>query len=47
MIVALQCGEDLSIEEIARVIDVSPNTVKSALSKARTALRSQGDIDGR
>jgi RNA polymerase sigma-70 factor (ECF subfamily) len=46
VIVTLHYGQDLSIDEIVRVIEVSNNTVKSALSKARTTLRSQGETDG-
>jgi RNA polymerase sigma factor (sigma-70 family) len=42
VIVTLHYGEDLSVADIAAALDVSPNTVKSALSKARDALRSRG-----
>ena len=41
LIVTLHYGEDLSIEQISRIIEVSPNTVKSALAKARAALRAE------
>ena len=41
LIVTLHYGEDLSIEQISRIIEVSPNTVKSALAKARVALRAE------
>ena len=34
VIVTLHYGEDLSVADIAEALDVSPNTVKSALSKA-------------
>lgn len=39
-IVTLHYGEDLPVAEIAEVLDLSVNTVKSALSKARERLRS-------
>ncbi len=42
VIVTLHYGEDLSIADIAGALDVSPTTVKSALSKARDVLRSRG-----
>ena len=45
LIVALHYGDDRSISEIAELLGVSPNTVKSALSKAREALRERGGID--
>jgi RNA polymerase sigma-70 factor (ECF subfamily) len=45
LIVALHYGDDRSISEIAELLDVSPNTVKSALSKAREVLRDRGGID--
>ncbi len=41
LIVTLFYGEDRSVAEIAEMLDVSPNTVKSALSKARDTLRSR------
>lgn len=41
LIVTLFYGEDRSVAEIAAALDVSANTVKSALSKARDALRSR------
>jgi RNA polymerase sigma-70 factor (ECF subfamily) len=46
VIVALHYGDDRSVTEIADLLDVSVNTVKSALSKAREVLRTQGGIDG-
>ena len=39
LIVTLFYGHDQSIADIADVLGVSPNTVKSSLSKARTTLR--------
>lgn len=45
LIVALHYGDDRSISEIAELLGVSPNTVKSALSKAREVLRERGDLD--
>lgn len=39
IIVALRYGDDLPVADIADMLDVSPNTVKSALSKARDTLR--------
>jgi len=45
LIVALHYGDDRSISEIAELLDVSPNTVKSALSKTREVLRERGGID--
>ena len=39
IIVALYYGDDLPVADIADMLDVSPNTVKSALSKARDTLR--------
>lgn len=39
IIVALHYGDDLAVADIADLLDVSPNTVKSALSKARDTLR--------
>jgi RNA polymerase sigma-70 factor, ECF subfamily len=40
VIVTLYYAADLSVADIAATLDVSPNTVKSALAKARDALRS-------
>lgn len=45
LIVALHYGDDRSISDIAELLDVSPNTVKSALSKAREVLRERGGLD--
>ncbi|MFT3854000.1 MAG: sigma-70 family RNA polymerase sigma factor [Ilumatobacteraceae bacterium] len=45
LIVTLFYGEDRSVTEIATILDVSPNTVKSALSKARDALRERWEQD--
>ncbi len=45
LIVALHYGEDRPVAEIADLLEISPNTVKSALSKARDALRERGGID--
>lgn len=45
LIVALHYGDDRSISEIADLLEVAPNTVKSALSKAREVLRNKGGID--
>lgn len=44
VIVTLHYAEDLSVVDIAEALEISPGTVKSALSKARDALRSRGDI---
>lgn len=41
LIVTLHYGEDLAVADIAEALDLSPNTVKSALSKARVALRAR------
>ena len=41
LIVTLFYGEDLAVADIAEALDLSPNTVKSALSKARDALRAR------
>lgn len=43
LIVTLFYGEDRSVTEIAAILDVSPNTVKSALSKARDTLRERSE----
>lgn len=45
LIVTLHYGEDLPIEQISRIVEVSPNTVKSALAKARVALRAQRESE--
>jgi len=45
LIVALHYGDDRSVAEIADLLEVSPNTVKSALSKAREGLRERGGVD--
>lgn len=45
LIVTLYYGEDRSVAEIAGLLDVSPNTVKSALAKARTTLRALWEDD--
>jgi RNA polymerase sigma-70 factor (ECF subfamily) len=45
VIVALYYGDDRSVSEIAELLEVKVNTVKSALSKARDALRDQGGTD--
>ena len=42
-IVTLHYGEDRPVAEIAEMLGVSVNTVKSALSKARDTLRQLGD----
>ena len=41
LIVTLHYGEDLSVADIAEALDLSHNTVKSALSKARDTLRAR------
>jgi RNA polymerase sigma factor (sigma-70 family) len=41
LIVTLHYGEDVAIADIAEALDLSPNSVKSALSKARDALRAK------
>jgi RNA polymerase sigma-70 factor (ECF subfamily) len=41
LIVTLHYGEDLSVADIADALDLSHNTVKSALSKARETLRAR------
>lgn len=46
-IVTLHYGEDMSVADIAEVLDISVNTVKSALSKARAALRAHREVHGR
>jgi RNA polymerase sigma-70 factor (sigma-E family) len=38
-IVTLHYGEDMSVADIAELLDINVNTVKSALSKARDTLR--------
>lgn len=45
-IVALHYGDDLSVDDVARLLQISPGTVKSALSKARQKLREliEGDV---
>lgn len=40
-IVTLHYGEDLPVAQIAELLDISVNTVKSALSKARDTLRTR------
>ncbi len=45
LIVTLFYGEDMSIRDIAELLDLSPNSVKSALSKARDTLRTR--LEGR
>lgn len=45
LIVTLFYGEDMSIRDIAEALDLSANSVKSALSKARDALRTR--LEGR
>lgn len=45
LIVSLFYGFDLSIAEIAETVEVSENTVKSSLSKARTKLRTRMEAD--
>lgn len=39
LIVTLHYGDDQSVADIAEMLDISPNTVKSALAKARATLR--------
>jgi RNA polymerase sigma-70 factor, ECF subfamily len=46
-IVTLHYGEDMSIADVAALLEISPNTVKSALSKARELLRAQWEVHGR
>ena len=41
LIVTLHYGEDVAIADIAEALNLSPNSVKSALSKARDALRAK------
>ena len=41
LIVTLHYGEDVAIADIAEALELSPNSVKSALSKARDALRAK------
>ena len=41
LIVTLHYGEDVAIADIAEALDLAPNSVKSALSKARDALRAK------
>lgn len=41
LIVTLYYGEDRSVADIADTLDISPNSVKSALSKARDTLRTR------
>jgi RNA polymerase sigma-70 factor (ECF subfamily) len=41
LIVTLFYGQDLAIAEISESLDISENTVKSALSKARDTLRAR------
>ena len=41
LIVTLHYGEDVAIADIAEALDLSTNSVKSALSKARDALRAK------
>lgn len=41
LIVTLYYGDDLPVAEIASLLDISANTVKSALSKARDTLRAR------
>jgi RNA polymerase sigma-70 factor (ECF subfamily) len=43
-IVTLHYGEDMSVADIAELLDISINTVKSALSKARDTLRAQWQV---
>lgn len=38
-VVVLYYGDDLSVDDVADLLDISPGTVKSALSKARHKLR--------
>jgi RNA polymerase sigma-70 factor (ECF subfamily) len=46
-IVTLHYGDDMSVADIADLLDISVNTVKSALSKARATLRAHREVHGR
>ena len=43
-IVTLHYGEDMAVADIAELLDVSVNTVKSSLAKARDRLRSSSAV---
>jgi len=45
-IVTLHYGEDMAVADIAELLDINVNTVKSALSKARDTLRSTWEGHG-
>jgi RNA polymerase sigma-70 factor (ECF subfamily) len=45
-IVTLHYGEDMAVADVAELLDISTNTVKSALSKARDTLRARWEVHG-